>query len=200
MFVEIVFTSRQQSNKSNALTNNGLWLSQTWPSFLLAPNITVWRCYCLSTYSTYLSVYLHARIERDMSLPQYKAELLLNLASYPCVFGEWFDGRPEGRGVIYLVGYFQNLAYSGWFLQSAYPSFKRGYSACWCDAIGMTCFLILVYLLRPHILLCSISIIYFTGVGLRHCISQCAASMEICCWNIGWERDTVCHLSPQTDW
>ena len=33
-------------------------------------------------------------------------------------------GRPEGRGGIVSVGYFDNLAYSGWFLQIAYTSYK----------------------------------------------------------------------------
>ena len=41
------------------------------------------------------------------------------------ILGEGFGGRPAGGVGMFSIGYFLNLAYSGWFLQIAYPSFNR---------------------------------------------------------------------------
>ena len=53
----------------------------------------------------------HALVAYDRSLPQDEADLLLTLASYQCVSGEWLQREACGRGGIIIL--------AGWFLQIA---------------------------------------------------------------------------------
>ena len=52
-------------------------------------------------------------------------DLLLKLESTHVFWQSGFGWQPEQRGWEFSVGYFQNLAYSGWFLKIAYPNFKK---------------------------------------------------------------------------